>query len=188
MKQTSQTSRTARKPGRIGAAAASAGLLLALSACGFDVQTLQPYTPSDGVNINVGAGPNGDPIASTVKVRGLMILAKSPTSGFLSATLVAQNDDSLTSVTGNVLKDDGSNGPALTINVSSPVTVGGSKAVVLVDQSPITVSGSSLPAGQDAKLTLTFSKAGSEQVEVPIVDGNNPIYSTVQPSASPTQS
>jgi len=188
MKQTSQTPRTARKRGLIAAAAAGAGLLFTLSACGFDVQTLQPYDPSDGVNINVAPGPDGQPDAGTVEVRGLMILAKSNTSGFLSATLVAQNNDSLTGVTGNVLNNDGSNGPALTITVSSPITVGGSSAVVLVDHAPVTVTGSSLPPGQDADLTLTFSKAGSETVKVPIIDGNNEIYRTVQPSAPATNS
>lgn len=182
MKQTSQTS-PARKRGLIAAAAASAGLLFALSACGFDEQTLQPYTPADGVNVDIGSGPDGNPIASTIKVRGLMILARSDTSGFLSATLVAQDNDSLTGVTGNVLNPDGSNGPALTVTVSSPVNVGGNNAVVLVDRAPITVTASSLPAGQDADLTLTFSNAGSESVKVPIIDGNNETYRTVSPSA-----
>lgn len=184
MKQTSQTSRTAGKRGLIGVAVAGAGLLFTLSACGFDVQTLQPYTPSDGVNVDVAPGPNGQPDAGTVKVRDLMILAKSNTSGFLSATLVAQNNDSLTGVTGNVLNTNGGNGPALTFTVSNPIKVGGGKAVVLVDQAPVTVSGSSLPAGQDADLTLTFANAGSQNVKVPIVDGSNEIYKTVQPSAS----
>lgn len=184
MKQISQTSRTAGKLGRIGAAAASAGLLFALSACGFNVQTLQPYTPSDGVNIDVGPKPNG---LWAIKVRGLMILAKSSTSGFLSATIVAQQDDSLTSVTGNVLKPDGSNGDALTVKIAKPIKVGPTKPVILVDHSPVTVTGTSLPAGADANLTLTFDKAGSEQVRVPIVDGNNDIYATVSPSpANPT--
>lgn len=183
MKQTSQTSRTARKRGLIGAAVAGAGLLFTLSACGFDVQTLQPYTPSDGVNVDVAPGPNGQPDAGTVKVRGLMILAKSNTSGFLSATLVAQNNDSLTGVTGNVLNTDGSTGPALTVTVSNPIAVGGSSAVELVDRAPVTVTASSLPAGQDADLTLTFSNAGSQTVKVPIIDGNNEIYRTVQPTA-----
>lgn len=183
MKLTSQTPRTATKRGLIAAAAASAGLLFTLSACGFDVQTLQPYQPSDGVNVNIAPAPDGQPDAGTVQVRGLMILAKSTTSGFLSASLDAQNNDSLTGITGNVVNTDGSNGPPLTITVSSPINVGGSP-VILVDRAPVTVTGSSLPAGQDAKLTLTFSKAGSETVKVPIIDGNNEIYRTVSPSPS----
>lgn len=183
MKQISQISRTAGKRGRIGAAAALGILLLALSACGFNVQTLQPYQPSDGVDIYVGAGPNGKPVSSTIKVGGLMIIAKTPTSGFLSATLNAQDDDSLTSVTGNVLKPDGSTGDALTVELANPISVGGSEPVILVDQAPITVKAASLPAGLNASLTLTFAKAGSQQVTVPIVDGNNSTYATVQPSA-----
>ncbi|MBO0812367.1 MAG: hypothetical protein J2P23_10020 [Microlunatus sp.] len=186
MKQTSQISRMAGKRGRIGAALATAGLLFALSACGFGVQTLQPYTPADGVNVNVAPGPDGQPDASTIKVRGLMILARTPTSGFLSATFDAQNTDTLTGITGNVLNPNGSTGDALTVNVSSPIKVGGGNPVVLVDHAAVTVTGNSLPAGQDASLTLTFANAGSEQVKVPIVDGNNDIYATVSPSAPAT--
>jgi hypothetical protein len=183
MKQPSQTPRTATRRGLIAAAAAGAGLLLTLSACGFDVQTLKPYQPSDGVNIDIAPGPDGQPDAGTVEVRGLMILAKSPTSGFLSATIVAQNNDTLTGITGNVVNTDGSNGPALTVNVANPIKVGGGSSVILVDRAPVTVTASSLPAGQDANLTLTFTNAGSDTVRVPIIDGNNEIYRTVQPSA-----
>lgn len=185
MKQISQTSKAAGKRGRIGAAVAGAGLLLGLSACGFNVQTLHPYTPADGVNINVGEGPNG-PTASTIKVRDLMIIAKSPTSGFLSATIDARQNDTLTGITGDVLKPDGSKGEPLTVKLTNPITVGG-KPVILVDQAPVTVTATSLPAGLDASLTVTFAKAGSQQVRVPIINGNNDIYATVSPSpASPT--
>jgi hypothetical protein len=182
VKQNSRTLTRTRKFGRIGAAVASMGLLFAMSACGFDAQTLQPYTPSDGVNVDVGVGPNGEPDSSTVKVRSLMILAKSPTSGFLSATLYSQQHDSLTQVTGNVLNPNGSEGAPITAKLSSPVQISGDSPVVLIDDAPITVTASRLPAGQTATLTLTFSTAGTQEVRVPIVDGNNDIYATVQPS------
>ncbi len=36
------------------AASIGAGLLVLTAACGIDVQTLQPYTPAEGVNFDVG--------------------------------------------------------------------------------------------------------------------------------------
>ena len=48
------------------------------AACGFDVQTNQPYTPAEGVNYDVGNPP--------VQVRNLMILSREDGVGFLSAT------------------------------------------------------------------------------------------------------
>jgi hypothetical protein len=197
VKQTSRN--TGRRPGvrssvaaRLGAAAASAGLLVGLSACGFDAQTLQPYTPSDGVNVSVG-NPNQQPGERTkvepntaVMVRGLMIVAKTPTSGFLSATLYSDSSDQLTTVGGNVLDPNDDQGPGLTVNLPSPVSVGPDAPVVLVDQQAITVTADRLPAGQTAMLTLTFAKAGSAQVQVPIVDGLNDTYRTVEPSAAPS--
>ncbi len=180
---------------RVGAAAAAAGLLVGLSACGFNAQTLKTYTPADGVNVNVG-NPNGQmengqskiPTSSAVKVRGLMILAESPTSGFLSATVISDNPDQLTDITGNVLEPDGSQGPALTIQLPSPITLNPHSPVILVDRQAVTVTGSQVPAGATASLKLTFAKAGSTQVTVPIVDGQNDTYRTVSPSPAPSSS
>ena len=167
---------------RIGAAAASVALLAGASACGFDAQTLQPYQPSDGVDVNVGVGAGGQPNAGTVKVRGLMILARTSTSGFLSATLNSGNGDELTKVSGSLLKADLTNGAALTVKMTGgSVSIAPNRPTVLVEQPAINISGSGLPMGQSARLTLTFAKAGSQQVEVPIVDGNNRTYKNITP-------
>ncbi len=186
MKQTSRTTSTRRIGiiGRLGLAAASAGLLFGISACGFDAQTLQPYTPSDGVNIDVATGPDGKPVAGTIKVRGLMILAKAHNSGFLSASLTAREPDQLTAVSGTVLEPDGAPGPEITATLAGPVRIGPEAAVILTEQSPIQLKASTLPAGQLANLTLTFERAGTHQVQVPIIDGYNPTYRTVEPSVS----
>lgn len=199
MMQTSRSTgaregRTTGRAARIGAAVAATGLLVGLSACGFNAQTLQPYTPSDGVNVNVG---NASPASngrtkvepnSAVKVRGLMIVAKSATSGFLSATIVSDSPDQLTAVTGNVLRQDGSQGSALTIALPSPIQLQPNSRVVLVDRQAVTVTGTTVPAGATASLKLTFAKAGSKQVVVPIVDGQNDTYRTVSPSPAPSSS
>jgi hypothetical protein len=58
-----------------------AGLaLLATSGCGFDAQTLQPYTPAMGVNADVGADRG-------IHVRNLLIVSRERGQGFVSASL-----------------------------------------------------------------------------------------------------
>ena len=57
---------------------------------------------------------------------------------------------------------------------------------MLTDSAPITISSPDLAAGQTARLTLTFAKAGEVTVLVPVMDGNEPQYATI--SAEPTPS
>ena len=49
-----QTSR-ARAPRTLVAMLLGTALLLLVSACGMNAQTPQPYTPAEGVNVDVGA-------------------------------------------------------------------------------------------------------------------------------------
>lgn len=158
------------------------GLLFALSACGFGVQTLQPYTPADGVNIDVGLSEDGQPTEDTVKVRGLMILVQPDGSAFLSATLVCWGSDQLTEVTGFAQHADGSRAGDVTVELPLPIDVVDGHPVLLVEQQPNTVDGALTP-GLNATLTLTFAEAGSRQVVVPVIDGSRAPYETVTPAA-----
>ena len=81
-----QTSR-ARAPRTLVATLLGTALLLLMSACGMDAQTAQPYTPAEGVNANVG------PAGEWVQVRNLMILSREDGTGYLSASIVAQERD-----------------------------------------------------------------------------------------------
>lgn len=186
MSQTVRSRGTRRSgfAGKVAAACASVGLVLAVSACGFDVQTLQHYQPADGVDVNVATTADGAPGNHTIKVRGLMILAKSDTSGFLSATFNAVSDDQLTAVSGTTLSDDDSAGSPLTVALPGPVTLPAGQPVVLTNQPEIKITADKLQAGLNAKLTLTFANAGNEIVTVPIINGNNSTYATVSPSAA----
>lgn len=174
-----------RRPLRRLALGLSAGLLFVVSACGFDAQTLSPYTPGSGVNVNVGGGPNGQPVASTVQVRGLMVISDQAGDGYLGGSLYTENSDSLTAVTGYAVKADGSHGSTITAVLSTPITVANSQLVVLTDQTRITMTSADLAPGLSADLTLTFAHAGSQQVLVPVVDGAIPPYNQI---ASPTPS
>ena len=153
---------------------------LVLSACGFNAQTNLPYTPADGVSLDVGS----------VHVRNLMVLSKSDGEGFLSATMSsASGADALTSATGTVIKPDSSNGGTLTVTIPEPVAFGNGTSVVLTDKPEfVTVKGDGLMPGTTVNLTLTFSSAGASTLIVPVVDANHPYYVTVSPSPSGTPS
>lgn len=162
-------------------------LLFALSACGFGAQTLQEYQAADGVNVDVGVGPNGDPTEDTIKVRNLMILAKPDGSAFLSASLTCLGSDELTDITGSALNPEGAPAGELTFKQPEPIQVADGTPAQLIDDGPITVEGDLTP-GLNAELTLTFAEAGSEQVTVPIIDGSRAAYETVSPSPAPSSS
>jgi hypothetical protein len=174
---------TSRRSRPLLAVLLSLGLALSTASCGMNVQTNNPYTPAEGVNFDVGS----------VHIRNVMILSRTAGEGFLSASMVSAESDTLTQVTGTAIKSDGSPGSALTITLPQPVTVGGNKLVVLTDRQPlITVKSADLQSGLVARLVLTFSTAGEVTTTAPVVDANQQAYRTITPSpsapASPTPS
>jgi hypothetical protein len=164
---------------RLGAALLlTLGLLLSSAACGMNVQTLNPYTPAEGVNFDLGS----------IHLRNVMVLSRTDGEGYLSASLVSDAPDALLSVTGTVMKADGSDGTPLTVTLPDPVALGNNNMVVLTDRPLITVKSADLQAGLVAKLVFQFSKAGQVTTNAPIVDANQPAYATVTPSTSPSPS
>jgi hypothetical protein len=149
------------------------------TACGFEKQTLRPYTPAEGVNFDVG-GDRG------VKVRNLLILSRTEGEGVLSGTMVAGDRNQLTGVSGKAIKSDGSDGSPLTASIPSSLTLESGVAVVLTDMPLITAKSSDLKAGLLADVTLQFSPAGSATVRIPVVDANEGQYASVGPSATPS--
>ena len=157
-------------------------MVLAVSfatACGFEQQTLRPYTPAEGVSFDVG-GDRG------VKVRNLMILSRVKGEGVLSATMVAGDRNQLTGISGKTIKSDGTDGAPLTATIPSPITLESGVAVVLTDGPLVTVKSSDLQAGLLADVTLQFNPAGSATVRIPVVDANEGQYASVGPQATPS--
>lgn len=156
-------------------------LVIALGpvACGFEVQTNQPYTPEKGVNVD--AGP-----ASSVKIRNLMVVSRAPGEGFLSATMTVSQEDALTGVMGAALKPDGTPGTPLTVTVANPVELGEGALVVLTDRPLITVKSADLLAGLEAQVVLQFREVGEVTTTAPVVDGNQPEFQTISASPSPS--
>ena len=159
------------------------GLVLSAAACGMNVQTNRPYTPSDGVAVDVGdpANPN-----KVVHVRNLSIISWAPGEGVVSGSIVTADRDSLTAVSGTPIKVDGSEGTPFTGTIPSTVAVANGLQVVLTDQPPIIVKSPDLKAGLDAIVTLQFENAGEVTTRAPIVDGNVGPYVSLKPSATPS--
>jgi hypothetical protein len=154
------------------------GLTLTAAACGMNVQTLNPYTPAEGVNFDVGG----------VNLRNVMVLSRTEGEGFLSASLTASEADSLVSVTGTAMKSDGSEGAPLTVTLPAPIEIPPGGLVVLTDGPLIEVTSADLQSGLVAKLVLTFSKAGEVTTNAPVVDAEQPAYATISPSPSASPS
>ena len=163
------------------------GLLFASTACGMDVQTNQPYTPGEGVNFDVGAGAEGgNNEDGVVLVRNLLIISHGPGEGIISGSIVTDGRDTLTAVSGNAIKTDGSPGAPFTATIPNGVTLANNLLVVLTDGPVITVSSPDLVAGLDASVTLQFEKVGQATVRVPVVDGAVPQYRSITASPTPT--
>lgn len=157
------------------------GLLLTAAACGNDAQTLRPYTPGEGVNVDVGDPSDS---ANLVAVRNLLIISKAPGSGVLSASIVTDGRDELTGVTGSAIKPDGSTGATFTATLPDSVTFANRAQVVLTDRAPIGIFSADLAPGLTANMTLTFANAGETTLIVPVVDGNAPQYASISPAPS----
>jgi hypothetical protein len=159
------------------------GLLLVSGACGQDVQTNRPYTPADGVNIDVG-----DPTVpnKVVHVRNLAIISYAPGEGILSGSIVTADRDALTAVSGAPLKADGTEGAPFTVTVPNTVSVANGALVVLTDQAPIILKSPDLAPGLDAIVTLAFQNAGEVTQRVPVLDGNVGPYVSLKPTPTPS--
>jgi hypothetical protein len=160
-------------------------LLFLAGACGFNVQTNKPYTPAEGVNVDVGdpATPN-----KVVHVRNLLIISYAPGEGVVSGSIVTADRDSLTGVSGIPIKADGTEGAPFTGTIPSTVALANGVQVVLTNQPPILVKSPDIMPGLDATVTLQFENAGEVTLRAPIVDGNEPQYASLKPSATPTPS
>ena len=159
------------------------GLLLVSGACGQNVQTNQPYTPAEGVNLDVGDPADPD---NVVHVRNLLLISWAPGEGVVSGSIVTDGRDALTSVSGTPIKVDGTEGAPFTATIPNTVSIANGAQVVLTDQTPITLTSPDLMAGLDATMTLAFQNAGEATLRVPVVDGNEAQYATLKPT--PTSS
>lgn len=156
---------------------AGVGTALLLAGCGFDAQTLQPYTPAHGVNAT--AGP--------VKVRNLLVVSDAQGKGIVSASLVSPDADRLTAVSGTPIKADGTTGSPLQVSSTTQVALQPNQLVVLTEPQPvIQVSSPDLTPGLTVNLTLRFSSGVETTLIAPVASFTDPIYATVSPTPMPS--
>lgn len=175
-----------RRPAKRAARALVAWLLSCslvglVAACGFNAQTNQPYTPSDGTNADIG--PDGE-----LKIRNLVIISRVEGQGIVSASLIGNAEDQLTGVTVAPVKADGTDAEAVAAMLPAPLQLGNGSLTILTDGPLITVQAPELTAGLDALVTMQFANAGSVPMRAPVVDGTLEPWSTITPAASPSPS
>jgi hypothetical protein len=159
----------------------SLGLTALVAGCGFNAQTNMPYTPADGTNADLGAG-------GAIKIRNLVVISDTKGSGVISATLIGNVQDQLTSVSVTPLKADGSAGTAVTATPATPLQLGGGSLIVLTNVTPLKVTSPDLVAGLSATVTMNFTTAGPATLNCPVVDGTQAPWSAITPGVSPTPS
>ena len=106
----------------------------------------------------------------------------------MSASIVTDDRDALTAVSGTPIKVDGTEGAPFTATIGNTVSIANGAQVVLTDQAPISVQSPDLMAGLEAAVTLAFQNAGEVTVRVPVVDGNEAQYATLRPTPTSTPS
>jgi hypothetical protein len=144
------------------------------SGCGFDAQTLQPYTQAMGVNADVGED-------RSVKVRNLLIVSREAGEGFVSASILATKPDALTGVSGTVFQDADAPGAPLTSNLRQPLVLTPAELVVLTERPVIRVTSPLLtPGAALVELEMRFSQAGTLKILVPVYR-NQGEYETITP-------
>lgn len=152
---------------------AAAAVVLAapvLASCGFDYQTDQIYTPSEGVIDRSG----------NVDVLNALIVSGQDGSGTLVAGLVnnqLDGSDTLAEVSG--AEED------LTISVEGgPVEIPADGLVQLADEGDITVSGDQIQPGRFITLKFTFENSRSVTLDVPVHSAEPPYDEVPLPSGS----
>ena len=159
------------------------GLVGLVAGCGFDAQTLKPYTPADGTNLDVGSD-------NELKIRNLVVISRVEGQGIVSASVVSGTGDRLTGVTVTPSPLAASPGQPATASLTQPVEIPQGVNVVLTNGSLVTVQSPGIKAGEAAKVTMTFAQAGEVSLDCPVVDGTlepwNTISAAPSPSVSPT--
>lgn len=167
--------RTTRRTRRV--LLAGLGTALLLSGCGFNVQTLQNYTPAQGVNVD----------AEAVKVRNFLVIADDEGQGVVSASMLSPTDDRLTGMSLTPLVEGNVEGTPLTVSGPEGVQLPANTLVVLTDDSQqLQVAGEDLMPGRSVRFVLTFASGAQADGLAPVMGFNQAMYATLSPTPQPT--
>lgn len=169
--------RTTRRTSRV--VVAGLGTALLLSGCGFSVQTLQEYTPAQGVNVDAGS----------VKVRNFLVIADEDGQGVVSASMVSPTADRLTGISLTPLVEGNVEGTPLTVSDTGDVELPANNLVVLSDaERQVQVSGEDLTPGLSVRFVVTFASGAQAGGLAPVMGYNQAQYATLSPTPQPTAS
>ncbi len=137
----------------------------AATACsqGFDAQTDQQYQPVNGVTAHLEG----------VDLLTAAVVAGDDNRGTLVATIVAEEETSLTEVSGDGVTDQG-----------LPVEVAANSPVNLATEGGVEVSGSDVEPGGYVSLTFTFDNGDTTELTVPVVEQSGDYESVPLPAGS----
>lgn len=148
------------------AVAAAVLAVPALSSCGFDAQTNQPYTPTIGVYSK----------DSTVEVLNAVVVVggSTPSKGTVVATLVNSDMDEADALTG--VSGSGESQNATFQIEGGRVEIPADGLVDLSDTGAVTLQGgdSDLTPGLLVPVTFSFERAASVTLKLPVVLNDGP--------------
>lgn len=153
----------------VSAFALASALTLSLSGCGLftPVATLQQYSPSDGVDVNV----------ETVKVRNMMLITDEDAKKFNVVFTGVNNGDAAALVRFAFVNDSGSADATADFDLEPGVNVFGPKG-----DNPQTIIKLNGPkAGDTVKVFVEVQGLGEAEFEVPVLDGTLEEYKALVP-------
>ena len=167
---------TSGRPLRVALGGIAAAMLL--TGCGFGAQTLQPYTPAHGVNVDAGK----------INVRNLLVVSDGAGTNVVSASVLSPADDRLTEVQVVPILAGGEAGTPLEVSTSAPIRLPANQLVVLTDPEPMVQATGELTPGLTARVTMGFASGEKTETIAPVQSFESSIYATLSPSPAPATS
>lgn len=143
----------------------AATLLLGTAGCGIfvDTATLNPYSASDGLNLDVGG----------LQLRNVLVITDESGDASLVVTIV--NDT--TNVQYLTVEFRTVNPVDLTIVANEGLT-----KVGLADDNPAIATGTALKAGQYVDIYFQYGGQDGVTIAIPVLDGSHTLYAPYAPS------
>ena len=143
----------------------AATLLLGTAGCGIfvDTATLNPYSASDGLNVDVGG----------LQLRNVLVITDE--SGDASLVFTIVNDTTNVQYLTVELRTD--TPVDLTIVANEGLT-----KVGLADDNPAIATGTALKAGQYVDIYFQYGGQDGVTMSIPVLDSTNPLYAPYAPS------
>ncbi|RYV51225.1 hypothetical protein [Pengzhenrongella frigida] len=139
-------------------------LPLTVAACS-PIVTTKPYSPSDGIRVELG---------SSLSAANLLIISAAEGEPGVLIGGLTNSTDKATTVT---LSPQGASEATVRVPAGATVLLGGG------DDPPLELDTVDVAPGQVLPVTLSTPDGGSEAVSIPVLDGTLPQYADLVPTA-----